>query len=110
MLTNNFASFEAIKQIIDTIPLVCVIVDEEYNIHECNQEVVNLFGISDKQFFVDKFFDFSPMYQPDGRLSRQKAHDKLKQAFEAGRVNYEWLYQSFSGEHIPCETTIVKFY
>ena len=102
------AAKQRMQAMLNSCPLACGIVDKHFNVMECNQEVINLFGILDQQTFIDRFFEFSPEYQPDGRLSRQKALDKLKQTFEAGRANYEWLHKSLSGEQIPCEVTLVK--
>jgi len=102
------ATKQRMQAMLDSCPLACGIVDKHFNVVECNHEVINLFGILDRATFIDRFFEFSPEYQPDGRLSRQKAVDKLKQTLEAGRANYEWLHQSLSGEQIPCEVNLVK--
>jgi len=102
------ANRQRMQAMLDSCPLACGIVDVHFNLVDCNHVVTSLFDILDRQTFIDRFFEFSPEYQPDGRLSRQKALDKLKQTFEAGRANYEWLHQNLSGEHIPCEATLVK--
>ncbi|MCL1843865.1 MAG: diguanylate cyclase [Defluviitaleaceae bacterium] len=99
---------QRLQAMMDSCPIACGIVDEHFNIVEANNEVVNLFGILNKQSFIERFFELSPEYQPDGQLSRSKATDKLKQAYEAGRAHYEWLHQSIYGEQIPCEVTLVK--
>ncbi|MCL2216021.1 MAG: diguanylate cyclase [Defluviitaleaceae bacterium] len=99
---------QRMQAMLDSCPLACGIVDKHFNIVECNHEVINLFGVADKQIFINRFFEFSPEYQPDGRMSRQKAMDKLKLALEAGRADYEWLHQRLSGEQLPCEVVLVK--
>jgi len=101
-------SHQRFKAMLDSCPLACGIVDEGFNIVECNQEAVNLFKLESKEMFMKQFFDLSPEYQPDGRTSLQKAFDKLKQTFEAGRIKYEWLHQDMRGEQIPCEVTLVR--
>jgi diguanylate cyclase (GGDEF)-like protein len=99
---------QRLQAMMDSCPIACGIVDEHFNVLECNNEVVNLFGILNKQSFIERFFELTPEYQPDGQLSRRKALDKLKQTYEAGRAHYEWLHQSIYGEQIPCEVTLVK--
>jgi len=99
---------QRLQAMLDSCPLACGIVDEHFNVMETNQESVNLFNLVDQNAFITRFFELSPEYQPDGRLSKQKALDKLKQSHEAGRVNYEWLHQTLTGEQIPCEVTLVK--
>jgi len=101
---------QRLQVMLDSCPLACGIVDEHFNVLECNQEVITLFGIPDKQTFMTKFFELSPEYQPDGQLSRQKALDKLKLACEAGRAHYEWLHQSINNISIPCEVTMVRMH
>jgi diguanylate cyclase (GGDEF)-like protein len=88
--------------------MACGIVDAHFNVLDANHEVVNLFGMLDKQAFIERFFELSPEYQPDGQLSKRKALDKLKQTYEAGRANYEWLHQTIYGEQVPCEVTLVR--
>jgi diguanylate cyclase (GGDEF)-like protein/PAS domain S-box-containing protein len=99
---------QRLQAMMDSCPIACGIVDEHFNVLEANAEVLNLFGMLDKQSFIERFFELSPIYQPDGQFSRRKALDKLKQAFEAGRVHYEWLHQSIHGDEIPCEITLVR--
>lgn len=105
---NERITKQRLQIMLDSCPLACGIVDSHFNVIECNQEVMNLFGLLDKQVFMHRFFELSPEYQPDGRLSKQKALDKLKLACEAGRAHYEWLHQSLSGQPIPCEVTMVR--
>ena len=101
---------QRIQIVIDSCPLACGIVDERFNVLECNREAIELFHLPDKQVFINNFFDLSPEFQPDGQLSKQKALDKLKIACEAGRTHYEWLHQGLDGLPIPCEVTMVRMH
>jgi len=105
---NERLSRQRLQAIVDHCPIACGMVDEHFNVIEINNEVLALFDITSKPTFEERFFEFSPEYQPDGQLSRRKALDKLKQAFEAGRIRYEWLHQRLFGEQIPCEVTLVR--
>ncbi|MCL1878567.1 MAG: GGDEF domain-containing protein, partial [Defluviitaleaceae bacterium] len=105
---NERISRQRLQAMVDYCPIACGMIDEHFNVIEVNNEILNLFDITSKQTFTERFFEFSPEYQPDGQLSRRKALDKLTQAFEAGRIRYEWLHQRLFGEQIPCEVTLVS--
>ncbi len=102
------AADERTKIMFDATPLCCNFWDENYNNIDCNQEAVNLFGLSSKQEYLDRFFELSPEYQPDGIPSSEKALVKIREAFEAGRVCFEWMHQNLHGDPIPSEITLVR--
>ena len=102
------AANERTKIMFDTTPLCCNFWDENYNNIDCSQESVNLFGLENKQEYLDRFHDLSPEYQPDGRLSKEKAIDLVKEVFKTGRVVFEWMHQKLNGEPLPCEITLVR--
>ncbi|MDR0301347.1 MAG: response regulator [Treponema sp.] len=75
---------------------------------DCNQEAVNLFGLASKKEYNEKFFELSPEYQPDGRLSKETAIGLLRKAFDEGYCRFEWMHQKLNGEPIPCEIILVR--
>ncbi|MDR0320210.1 MAG: response regulator [Treponema sp.] len=97
---------ECRETLFDTTPLGSFMIDSSLKILECNQEIVRLLGIPDKQTYIDRFLDFSPEYQPDGKLSSVKRAEKIKAAFEEGYGRFEWQHRKLSGEIIPCEITL----
>ncbi len=99
---------ERTRIMLDATPLCCNYWDESHNIVECNQEAVNLFGLSSKQEYLERFFDLSPEFQPCGRRSQDMAHEYIDQAFAAGRIQFEWMHQNLQGEPLPCEITLVR--
>ena len=99
---------ERTQLMLDATPLCIDFWDKNINCIDCNQEAVKLFELSSKKEFIDRFFEFSPEYQPDGTLSRDKAVKFIKKAFEDGYCRFEWIHQKLNGESIPCEVTIVR--
>jgi len=99
---------ERIKLMLDATPLCCSFLDEDINIIDCNEEAFKLFDLPDKQAYLDNFFKLSPEYQPDGALSQLKAKERIREAFEKGRIVFEWLHQKLNGELIPAEVTLVR--
>ena len=95
-----------LQLMLDSSPLACVIHDADLNILEVNRVVADLFELQDKQEYVDNFYDFSPEYQPDGRLSREKASELVKTANEMGSMTFGWMHQTRDGQPIPCEIVL----
>ena len=99
---------ERMKLMLDSNPLCCSFWDENHNMIDCNEEAARVFNLSDKQVFLDDFLKLSPTYQPDGQLSKDKAKYVLNEAFEKGRIVFEWMHQNLNGEPIPAEVTLVR--
>ena len=99
---------ERIKLLLDATPLACRMWSKEHVVFECNEESVKLFGLRDKQEYLDRFYDLSPEYQPDGMLSTDKINFVLEKVFAEGRYVFEWLHNKLDGSLIPCEITLVR--
>ena len=99
---------EQMKTLLDAMPFSCILWNRDANVFACNEENVRLFGLRNKQEFMDHVSDFSPEYQPDGSLSSEKCEYFIKKAFEDGRCVTEWMYQKPDGTLIPAETTLVR--
>ncbi|MCL2191882.1 MAG: PAS domain S-box protein [Treponema sp.] len=94
---------QRLQAMLDSSPMLCAIFDRDGNILEANKGAANLFGLSDKQIYIDRFYELCPECQPDGILSRDKLHQRLKATFDMGRSYFEWMHQTLDGIPIPCE-------
>jgi len=95
---------QRLKAMLDASPILCAIFDESFNITEVNQEAANILRLKDKQEYVDRFFDLSPEFQPDGESSREKSLRSVMLALETGKGYIpEWMHQTYSGISIPVE-------
>jgi signal transduction histidine kinase/CheY-like chemotaxis protein len=99
---------ERAKLMLDATPLGAMYWDKNLKCVDCNEESVRLFGVKDKQEYLDRFMELSPEYQPDGSLSQTKALEFVKKAFEDGYCRFEWIHQKIDGEPIPCEVTLIR--
>jgi PAS domain S-box-containing protein len=108
MMAKMREADERNKIMLDAMPLSCSLIDKNMNLIDCNKEALNLFGISDKHEFLDKFFEFSPQNQPCGRPSKEKAIECINKAFQEGYCRFEWIHQKANGEQIPAEITLVR--
>jgi len=94
--------------IFENAPFGNIIFDKNKNIIECNLRVVKMFELSSKQECIKRFLEFSPKYQPNGRLSRDELVEVAAKAYEKGSHSFEWMHQKQNGEPIPYEVTLVR--
>ena len=108
MLAEMREADERTRLMLDAMPLCCNLWDNRFRNIACNLETVKLFELKDKQEYLDRYLELSPKYQPDGRLSKKKAIEQVKTAFQEGRCQFEWLFQKLDGTPIPSDVTLVR--
>jgi signal transduction histidine kinase/CheY-like chemotaxis protein len=96
------------RVMLDTLPTVCTIWDEDFSQIECNEAVRTLFGVPDKKTFFDYYPLLSPRFQPDGQTSEAAHLKNLRTAMRDGYLRYEWLFQDLEGDPIQSDVTLVK--
>ncbi len=101
-------SVESMKLMFDNAPMASQVWDREYNLLECSQEVVRLFKVKDKAEYLRTFFNLSPKFQPNGRNSFELVRESVDKAFSEGFFRLEWLHQTYDGELIPAEVTLLR--
>jgi diguanylate cyclase (GGDEF)-like protein len=99
---------ELTQLMLDAMPFSCLLWDRNLNNLSCNQAAVTLFGLSSKRDYIDRFYDLSPEYQPNGVRSRETCIEKVRAAFETGYDRFEWMHQTITGEPLPAEITLVR--
>ncbi|MDR2140695.1 MAG: response regulator [Deltaproteobacteria bacterium] len=101
-------STEHYKLMLDNMSEVCGLWDTNFNHLDCNEAVVPLFGLPNKKAFSQYFPALSPPYQPDGQASEEVFQDHLRRAFEEGRDQFEWLFQTLEGDPIQADVNQVR--
>ncbi|MCL1828074.1 MAG: response regulator [Oscillospiraceae bacterium] len=99
---------ERTRLILDAMPLGCVLLDADFNCIECNEEMIKLFDLKDKTEYTERFYDFSPEYQPDGQPSAEKAKRLVAEAIETGSCRVNWMHKLPDGTLIPAEISLVR--
>ena len=107
MLANLREADERTQIMLDATPICCNLWDEQFNIIDCNVAAVKLFGLNEKREYLDRYYELSPEYQPDGSLSTDKIKKNILTAFRDGSCQFEWLHQKLGGTPIPAEVTLV---
>jgi PAS domain S-box-containing protein len=92
----------------DSSPIASCMFDKDFNMVGCNQEVVKMFGLPDKEFFLKRHFELLPEYQPDGTLSSEGSYKKIKLAFEKGYYHFEYTHKKLNGDPLPVEVTLLR--
>ena len=99
---------ERVKLMLDSTPLICILRDEHNNIIDCNQETLNIFGITRKADFIKDFIKFDPEFQSDGSRSVDKIQELMQSVLVKGKIHYSWTFQLSNGELLPVDTTLVR--
>jgi len=93
---------------IDNMPMGCSLRSKNFEILDCNQAVLDLFGCASKGEYFARWRDLVPERQPDGSLSRDRLERCMAAALEGGRASFEWTLQKLDGTPVPAETTIIR--
>ncbi|MCL2488806.1 MAG: ATP-binding protein [Oscillospiraceae bacterium] len=99
---------ERVRIMLDATPMVVQFWDENLNVIDCNQTAVTMYNLSDKQEYIDRYFDLTPEFQPDGSRSFDKLKWLIDQAYKEGYQKFEWMRRSPDGEPIPVDVTLVR--
>ncbi|MDI1252582.1 EAL domain-containing protein [Thermomonas sp.] len=74
---------------------------------DCNQAAVDMLGCADKsEMLAQHPARFSPQFQPDGRLSSDKADEMIATAMRDGSHRFEWIQCSEHRADFPVEVLL----
>jgi len=84
---------------------ILIIQDEKFV--QCNEKAVEILMCDTKEDILNKdIYAFSPEYQPDGRLSNQKAMELITNVTDTDGCQFEWLSQRMNGETFWTEISL----
>ncbi|MCL2211885.1 MAG: ATP-binding protein [Treponema sp.] len=106
-MDKKSAIFEFSGAAIDAVPVGVTILDELINVLECNDNVLDWLE-APKEYYIEKFLELSPEYQPDGEKSSEKAASVVKRALEGEIFTFEWTHLTTAGEEVPFEVTATR--
>ena len=74
---------------------------------DCNDATLRLLGYTVKSELLEQSpSDISPLLQPDGRSSQEKAAEMIDVALRVGYHQFEWLHTRADGSCVPVEVTL----
>ena len=103
-------ALERIRYMFDTAPLGCNLWNENGEQIDANLETVKLFGVKDKQEYLDRFYELSPEYQPDGALSSECVRQSIDKAFRDGYCQLDFTHRKLDGTLIPTEVKLFRIH
>jgi PAS domain S-box-containing protein len=81
---------------------------ETGNFTEPNESALKLYGLPREELVKVGPAQMSPLKQPDGRDSTEKAMEKINEAMQGGSPVFEWVHRNAQGEDILCEIRLAR--
>ncbi len=84
-----------------------ILILENRKFVDCNTATIKLLNYNSKEEFLNTHpSEISPMYQPDGRLSYEKAEELMDEVIKKRTIRFEWEHLKSNGEIIPVEVLL----
>jgi len=95
------------RQLFDgSVDSIFIIENEQFT--DCNTATQAMFGCRKKEILGKTLQDLSPEFQPDGSLSREKAGNMIKLAYEGSPQVFEWDNCRPDGQVFNAEVSLKK--
>ncbi len=76
---------------------------------DCNEATVKMLRYANRDELLQTHpSELSPEFQPDGRISFEKANDMMALSFARGSHRFEWNHQRADGEVFPVEVLLTS--
>ncbi|MDP8207867.1 MAG: PAS domain S-box protein, partial [Candidatus Electryonea clarkiae] len=104
------ASEEKFKALYDsTRDAIMILEPPSWNFTAGNEATITMFAAKDEEDFTSRAqWEFSPEYQPDGKLSNENAKDMIMKAMKEGSNFFEWTHKRLNGEEFPATVLLTK--
>ncbi|MBL4636011.1 MAG: PAS domain S-box protein [Kofleriaceae bacterium] len=88
-----------------------MLIIEGDTIVDCNPAASGMLGYEGKAKLINIHpSQLSPEFQPDGRLSGEKASEMIEMAYAKGAHRFEWDHLRGTGEIIPVEVSLTRLH
>ena len=100
---------QQLRTLVDHAPEAVVLFDgDSHRFVDLNANTERLYGLPRETLIRIGPADVSPERQPDGRLSREAAREKIQEALDGRAPVFEWCHLHSSGREFLCEVRLVR--
>ena len=100
---------EQLRTLIDHAPEAIVVFSGATGrFMSCNENALQLYGLSREQLLQLTAGQVSPEFQPDGHPSESTAAEKIRETLNGGTPHFDWVLRRADGRLIPCEVRLVR--
>ncbi len=83
-----------------------ILIMEEDQFIDCNPQTLELFACTRANIIGARTYEFSPLLQPDGHDSTEKARELISKAYAGEVQRFEWQYSQCGGTPFDCEVSL----
>ncbi len=107
-IENDFNSAPMLKSILGVAPFGVNLWNKNMINIMCNPHILSVFNIENGEEFLDRFYEFSPEFQPNGKTSEEMSQINFELALKNGKHVFNWMHITPTGNRLPCEITLIK--
>ncbi len=107
-IESEFKSTEILKSILGAAPVAINLWTKDMINIVCNAHILEAFDIENGEEFLEKFYEYSPEFQPNGISSKEQSRINFKKAMHDGKYVFNWMHKTPNGSRFPCEITLIK--
>jgi two-component system, LuxR family, sensor kinase FixL len=78
------------------------------SIVDCNKRLLEILGYQRQDIIAQPLYAYSPLTQPDGSLSEEKAKSNITQVMNNGPLSFEWVYKDSNDRDIYTEINLSR--
>lgn len=98
----------SVQGMIDSIPLGCILIDNNHHIIECNDKFMALTNAESKIELLNSFIDYLPKLQQNGFSSKEIMKKNIVAAFKTGYTAFNFTYGDSNGGFLLSETVFIR--
>ena len=86
-----------------------ILIIKDFRITECNHKTLDTFGLTKEVILGKSMLDISPVYQPEGMLSKEKLQDIMQASMQGEQQAFRWSFKRADGALFPASISLKIF-
>ena len=109
LLENEKKSLDLARQFLNKAPIFIETWDSDLNLTGTNEAAVKMFGLRDREHYLEVYKQLHPEFQPCGTRTVDKIPQVVEAVMRDGYAEGEWMHQDLAGNPVPVFSTYVRF-